>query len=113
MAKVIADQKIRGTVYNRTYKAYTGNKEVIGDVSILSVEEIKGDPRFANTRRNNAEFASAAKSGKLMKTMVYGVPDDHTDNRLLPHLLSTMIKMLREDTTNTWGEREPVNGDFT
>src|ERR1035437_5950754 len=112
MARIITDRKIRGTVYNTTYKAYSGNREVSGDKSILSSEQVKTSIRFVNTRRNNSEFTSAAKSGKLLKQILFGVPADHTDNRLIPHLLSIMIKMLREDSTNTWGQRMPVNGNF-
>jgi hypothetical protein len=112
MAKVIADQKIQGTVYNRTYKAYSGNKEVVGDKSLLNKERVNTDSKFANTRRNNAEFVAAQKSAVALRKILYGTPDFHRDNRLSGRMLKLMIKMLREDTTNIWGERVPVNGDF-
>src|ERR1035437_4141533 len=113
MAKITTDKRIRGTVWNTTYRATTGNKEFSGNVSILDKEMVETGAKFDNTRRNNLEFKAAAASAKLLRDILEGVPPFHIDNKEYPRMLGIMIKMLREDTTNNWGERIPLNGDFS
>ena len=80
-------------------------------------KRIKTDPSFERTRENNAEFARAGKSAKLMRNALRSFIKKKADNESSQRLVQLMTQIVRSDTTHGRGERvvlaqnlEPLRG---
>lgn len=73
-------------------------------------ERIKKDPAFIRTRENNAEFGSAAESGKLIRDSLRKFLQKASDNRVNARLMGLMSKIKNMDTSSIRGERKVAIG---
>src|SRR5688572_28837390 len=103
--------KFMGTIGDLTF--YKGDDGTYGvkAKSGVSAERIATDPKFLRTRENNREFGSAGTSGKLLRAAFQSLIGG-SDKRMIGRLTQTMMRCLKEDTTNIRGERRVADGDL-
>ncbi len=78
-----------------------------------SKERIKRAASFANTRRNNAEFAIAGKATKVFRAAMGNLRDGVTDRYLAGRINAWLYKGVRADQVHQWGERRLEVGDVS
>jgi hypothetical protein len=76
-------------------------------------DRIKTDPAFARTRENGAEFGTAGKGSKLLRTAFKAPVAAIADNKVASRLTTQMLKVVQSDTTHTRGERTIQDGDLS
>jgi hypothetical protein len=104
MAKQAGILKIEGTLDQLTfYKSVDGH--LVRTKGGVSGERIATDPVFARTRENGQEFASAAKSGKLLRDSIRTKMLSAADNRVTSRLTKVMTEIKNHDSTSARGER--------
>jgi len=101
---------LKGTIYNTTFRRGIGSKVIAGQKSSLDAAQVKTSAAFANTRLNNAEFATSAHAGDLFRGIAALRRAFHESRLLIPHLVRMGIAVLRQDVTNPWGLRTVANG---
>src|SRR5438128_842093 len=96
--------KLEGSIDDVTfYKSQDGFR--VRKRGGVSKERIKSDPKFARTRENGREFASAANGGKSLRDTVKTLMKNAKDSRVVSRLLFIMSKIQKLDTTSTRGNR--------
>ncbi len=104
MAKQKGIIKLQGTIGDITfYKSKDGY--IAKEKSGVEGDRIKNDPSFQRTRENGAEFATSAKSGKVLRDAVRSMSQNASDNRLTARLTGLMSKVKNLDGTSVRGER--------
>ena len=71
----------------------------------ISGARIKCDPAFTRTRQNAAEFARAARAGKLLRTAFEPLMVFASDSRVTSRLAGALVKVVRADITHPGGQR--------
>lgn len=110
MAKQIGIMPLEGTIGNITfYKSKAGllAKQKGG----VSGERIATDPAFIRTRENGAEFGTAGKAGKLLRTAFRALLLNAGDSYMVGRLTSQMVKVVRADATSQRGKRNVIDGE--
>src|SRR5690349_2696653 len=77
----------------------------------VTADKIANDPAFERTRENNAEFGRAGKASKLMRTAFRPIIQNASDGRMISRLTAQMFKVIKEDTVNTRGQRNVIDGE--
>lgn len=105
MAKQSGIHQLRGKVGEHSYYRQTGvTAGLMRSINQGMSSRVKNSPEFANTRRNNAEFAGAANIAALLGTMV----NPKYRPMILPFSQSNMSKKILEIakvTPHAWGQR--------
>ena len=75
-----------------------------------SSDQVAKSPQFARTRENAAEFAIAARCGKLIRRAVWAVTGMKGDSTVTPRLASLLVRIGKLDVVSERGERSPERG---
>ncbi|SFQ07706.1 hypothetical protein [Parafilimonas terrae] len=111
MAKQKGPAPIQGTIGNLTFfKSQDGF--MVKTKSEVSKSKILSDPGFQRTRENMAEFGSAGKAGKILRTASNSVLQQSADNRMVSRLAAQMLKVIKSDTVGKRGERSVTSGNI-
>ncbi|WP_186758549.1 hypothetical protein [Echinicola salinicaeni] len=78
----------------------------------VSKSRIMSDPKYARTRENLREFATAADGAKFLKDTFRDVLLKASDSRLYNRIYSAMLKILKTDPVNKRGDRKVIEGDW-
>lgn len=112
MAEQKSTVQIQGTIGNLTfYKSQDGF--MVKSKSSVSRSKIMSDPKFQRTRENMAEFGSAGKTAKVLRTPFNSLLQQSADNRMISRLATVMLRVIQSDTTGKRGRRKAVNGDLS
>ena len=76
-----------------------------------SAARIATDPKYQRTRENAAEFAVAAKAGKLLRTAFKSLVRPAADHRMVSRLAGKMVYVLQTDRKNERGMRRVLDGN--
>lgn len=105
MAKQSGIHQLRGKVGEHSYYRQTGvNAGLMRSINQGLSDRVKNSPEYANTRRNNSEFAGAANVAALLGTMV----NPKYRPMILPFSQSNMSRKILEiakTTAHSWGQR--------
>jgi hypothetical protein len=102
--------KLDGTIGGITfYKSQDGY--LAREKGGVSADKIANDPNFQRTRENGEEFGRAGKAGKLLRTAIRAMLQNASDSRMVSRLTAEMVKVIQEDTTNTRGLRNVIDGE--
>jgi hypothetical protein len=71
----------------------------------LNGARIKNDAGFQRTRENNAEFGTAAKTGKIIRAAFRPLYSGTADPRMTGQLTKELTRIIRTDGSNLRGER--------
>ena len=112
MAKLEGILPLRGTIGNMTF-AHTKNGVIVREKTSLNKARIDTDPAYARTRENNADFATAAKSAKLLSSAFRASLPGARDSGIFTRSLKFMKQALNFDTTNVRGQRNVVDGQLS
>ena len=77
----------------------------------VSADKIANDPAFERTRENNAEFGRAGKGSKTLRTAFRAIIQNASDSRMVGRLTALMVAVIQEDTVNTRGQRNVIDGE--
>jgi hypothetical protein len=78
----------------------------------VDANKIATSPNFQRTRENNAEFGSAGKAGKLLRSVFRALIQNAADSRMTARLTAAMIKVIQMDATSTRGLRNVLDGEL-
>jgi hypothetical protein len=96
--------KLEGTIDDVTfYKSQDGFRA--RKKGGVSKERIKSDPKFARTRENGREFASASNAGKVLRDAIKTLMKNARDSRIVSRLQLIMSRIQKMDTTSVRGSR--------
>lgn len=111
MAKQTGIIKLKGTIGDISfYKSADGHlARAKGGVD---GDRIKNDPAFQRTRENGSEFGRAGKGGKLLRNSIRILLQNAKDRRTSSRLTSSIMKVVKSDTTNSRGERTIQDGNW-
>lgn len=110
MAKQKGIIKLKGTIGDITfYKSQDGY--LAREKGGIEADRIASDPAFARTRENGAEFGTAGKAGKLLRTALRSVLQNIADNRMVGRLTREMVKVIQADLTSPRGQRNVIDGE--
>lgn len=112
MAKVIGPFKLRGSLGDLSFcinefGAYV--KEKGGP----SPEQVKVHARFANTRRNAAEWKKATAASRLLRVVMGGLLDSVKNMRLSSRMNGVLLAALKADPVHQLGKRLVSAGDLS
>ncbi|SDF01733.1 hypothetical protein [Chitinophaga filiformis] len=77
-----------------------------------SSERLHNDPSFENVRKNWQDFTTAARSAKLLRTVMENIMEPVHDRSRQWRLTKAMSQVLRSDKSNPRGECKPADGDL-
>lgn len=107
MAKQSGIHQIRGKIEGRSYYRQSGvNTGLSRSINQGLSARVKSGDEYVNTRKNNAEFGSAADTAKQMAKMV--------DPKFRPMFLTfsqaklttSILRIIKNANTGAWGQRE-------
>ncbi len=111
MAKQEGIIELSGSIGNITFQR-TKNGFTAIRKSNLTAERVAKDAAFQRTRENNAEFGTAGRSAKLIKTafrlLLQNVKDGTSTNRLF----TVMMKAIKADNVSPRGQRNAASGNM-
>ncbi|MGY5354196.1 hypothetical protein [Wenyingzhuangia sp. IMCC45467] len=111
MAKQTGIIKLKGTIGGISfYKTTDGH--LAREKGGVDAERIKNDPAFQRTRENGSEFGTAGKGGKLLRNAIRILLQNAKDKRVSSRLTTTILKVVKTDTTHVRGERTIQDGTF-
>lgn len=103
--------KIKGTLGGVTfYKSRDGY--LVREKGGISKSRINKDPAFKRTRENGQEFGTAGKYGKYLRNAIRPLLLNTSDKRVVSRLVKELMTLIKSDTINRRGERNPVDGNF-
>lgn len=71
----------------------------------IEADRIKNDPAFVRTRENNAEFATSAGSGKVLRDAIRPMMQNASDGRVISRLTKVMTQIKNLDAASIRGKR--------
>ena len=77
----------------------------------VDASRIANDPAFQRTRENGAEFGTAGKAGKILRSAIRALVQNAADNRMVGRLTREMVKVVKADITNPRGQRNVIDGE--
>lgn len=102
--------KLDGTIGDITfYKSRDGY--LAREKGGIPADRIANDPAFQRTRENGAEFGRAGKAGKVLRNAIRALLQNASDARMVSRLTTEMVRVIQEDTTNTRGLRNVIDGE--
>ena len=103
---------MQGTLGNVTFfKSQDGF--LVKQKSAVSKDKIMSSPKFKRTRENMAEFGSAGKTGKYLRTPFKPLLELSSDNRMISRLVALLLTVIHTDTTGKRGQRTVQNGNLS
>lgn len=103
--------RIKGTLGGVTfYKSRDGY--LVREKGGISKNRIKNDPAFKRTRENGNEFGTSGRYGKFLRNAIRPLLLNTSDKRLVSRLVKELMGVIKTDTINRRGERNPVDGNF-
>lgn len=112
MAKVTGHIKIEGLLDGLSfYKSKYGH--LVRTKGGATAERIARDPAFQRTREGNAEFAGAARAGKLLRHTLRPLVAGASDCRMVQRLQSLMLGIKDMDRASVRGQRKVGVGIVT
>jgi len=112
MPKQFGPVPFKGTMGNLTFYK-SGDGFYVKSKPVITGDRIKSDPRFARTRENMSEFATAGKAALLVRRAFLNASVKIEDGRVNNRLVKLMSTLLRRDQTSLRGQRHVVNGEAT
>ena len=110
MAKQTGIIKLKGTLGDITfYKTIDGH--LAREKGGIPAERIANDPAFQRTRENGAEFGTAGRAGKTLRTSLRLLLQNASDSRMVSRLTKLMVKVVKADATNPRGQRNVIDGE--
>jgi hypothetical protein len=110
MAKQTGTITLTGTIGNITFFK-SGDGHLVRSRGGVSAKKIATHPAFQSTHENNAEFSSAAKGGRLLRTSLRSTIVHVRDMHMVSRLTSQMLRAVQADTTSSRGLRNITGGD--
>jgi hypothetical protein len=111
MARQRGPLKIEGTLddisFIKTADGYLAKMK-----SGISSSRFKTDPAFELVRQNGAEFNSAAKAGKLLRTAFATAVKGSSDTKVVSRLVKELMKVVKSDSTSARGLRTVDKGNL-
>ncbi len=105
MAKLKGPILMTGQLGNLTiYTRRDSDAIIIRNKGGATKEQIKNDPNFENTRRGNREWGGASNLGSAIRKSVLALTR-LADYNVSGPLNALILRMVKGDTVNTWGER--------
>lgn len=105
MAKLKGVLQLTGQLGNLSiYTRRDSDEIIVRSKGGASKERIRNDPEFENTRRGNREWSGATKLGGAFRRSVI-VLARMADYSVSGTLNAVMLKIVKRDTVNEWGER--------
>ena len=102
---------LKGTIGKITF--YKGKEGYLArEKGGVSADKIANDPAYQRTRENNAEFGSAGKAGKLLRSCLKGLTQNASDSRMVGRLTRELLKVIQSDTINSRGKRRITDGNL-
>ncbi len=80
--------------------------------SPMTKKRLAYDPRYAKVKGNAAEFGTACKAGKLLRSAFANTIKGVKDPRLSSRLQKLMLQVVKSDAWNVHGERRAGHGDL-
>src|SRR5437868_15017821 len=109
MAKQTGTITLTGSIGNITFfKSADGY--LVRSRGGVSANKIATHPAFQRTRENNAEFSTAAKGGRLLRTSLRSTIVNARDTYMVSRLTSQMLRAVQADTTSSRGLRNITRG---
>lgn len=110
MAKQKGIIKLKGTLGDITfYKSRDGF--LAREKGGVEASRIANDPAFQRTRENGAEFGTAGKAGKMLRTSIRALLQNTADSRMVGRLTQEMVKVVQADVTSARGLRNVIDGE--
>jgi hypothetical protein len=104
MAKLEGNLGFTGSLGQLTaYKREGTDGVVLREKGGPTPDQVKNDPAFENTRRNNDEFGGASTAVKALRNALY--PVKHISGSSVGHINKFTRVLANLDTENTWGKR--------
>ena len=99
-----------GTIGNINFYKREGQYLARGKVGVTA-DRIAIDPKFARSRENAAEFGTASRAGKLLRTAFKSLlRAGGTDMPMVRRLASKMVSVIQGDPSSARGMRKVING---
>jgi hypothetical protein len=112
MPKQTGFLKLEGTYGDVTF-VRTADGFLAKQKTHISASRIKSDKRFQRTRENNAEFANAAKAGKLLRTAINELLQEAKDAKVTSRLTTVMLAVAKSDPESDRGQRTVSKGNVS
>jgi len=110
MARQTGVIKLKGTIGGISfYKSKDGH--LAREKGGIEASRIRTEAAFQRTRENGAEFGRAGKAGKVLRNSIRALLQNAKDFRMVSRLTTEMVKVIQEDTTNTRGLRNVIDGE--
>lgn len=103
--------KLKGTLGGITfYKSRDGY--LAREKGGVDRKRIANDPAFKRTRENGQEFGTAGKYGKFLRNAIRPIVQSASDKRVVSRMLKALMQIIKTDSINERGLRNPVDGDL-
>lgn len=109
MAKQAGIIKLKGTIDDISFYR-TADGHMARAKGGISRNRILNDPAFQRTRENGAEFGTAGRGGKLLRTAIRHLMQNAKDRRVVGRLTKELLTVVKTDSTNERGQRTIENG---
>lgn len=107
MAKQSGIHQIRGKIEGRSYYRQSGvDTGLSRSINQGLSARVKSGDEYINTRKNNAEFGSAADTAKQMAKMVNPKFRPMFLTFSQAKLTTELLRIIKNSTTGAWGQRE-------
>jgi hypothetical protein len=104
MAKLTGDLGFTGSLGNiSAFKPRNAKSFVLRTKGGPTAKQVKYDPAFENTRRNNDEFGGASTAAKALRDGLY--PVKNMSGGSVGYINSFTRALANMDTVSTWGKR--------
>lgn len=111
MAKQTGIIKLKGTIDDISFYK-TADGHMARAKGGISRDRILSDPAFQRTRENGAEFGTAGRGGKLVRTALRHLLQHAKDRRVVGRLTKELLAIIKTDATNKRGARKIEEGDL-
>ncbi|MBB4119917.1 hypothetical protein GGR32_002229 [Mesonia hippocampi] len=111
MAEQLGIIKLRGTIGGISFYK-TSDGYLAREKGGVSAKRIATDAAFQRTRENNAEFATAGKAGKLIRTAIQVLLQNAKDKRCVGRLTRNLLGVVKTDSSNARGARKVQDGNM-
>ncbi|MBC7885274.1 MAG: hypothetical protein H7X99_07350 [Saprospiraceae bacterium] len=109
MAKQTGVFKYTGKL-GKTVSYKLNGKEVTRTIGEVDLEKMRTAPQYAETRKNQSEFAVATKAGQMFRQAMKHITHGYSDYKYPMDVMRVMINTLRADDTQPKGYKQLNNG---
>lgn len=111
MAKLLGPLKFSGSIGGLTFTKGDDGQVYVKEKSGPGERRMKKGDEFKNTRRNNAEWKTAARATKTFRLAMNNLMNGVVDRHLTGRITAWLLEGIRSDKVNHWGERRLEMGD--